>query len=437
MEEKYLTQVVKSNEMVSSKYASSLLENQVMSVALSRIEAAYNGGVMELQAKLYPRELNKLISDPSHIYRDLKRLSKRITGHTIFIEDGKGNFKAFSLVPNAEYEDSVFTITFNKELSKHVFGLEGGFSIMELSVLSEFSKNSSFRIYELLKKDAYKIKEEYYDVEYRISELKFIIGLVDIDLVKNDISYMGTYIDWDYLYEKLDKKDRKYEDFKDMAKRVLKPAQEELEQVSDIKFEYEPIREGRSYKRIRFRIYKNTPSEEVLKKSEKLFSIDDEERQLSFPQDVDTYKPLYDKYIGHNSLTSGDIDIFLKDSKWNIEKVEEAIQLADKQHYINNYVGWIRSCIKDNYSSNNIEVLDGSHEDAVVVNEIKEELENNRNEIAAKVWAKSKQSEIFTDFEQYIETQGVTIEQLEALYSFAELNQAFIDYRFGRPMSIF
>ena len=112
--------LVKSNEMISAKYRSTLLENQIMAIALTRIEVNAKDKDSPLEARLYPGELKRLISDKSHIYRDLKALSKTITGHTMFIEDNKGNFKAFSVVPNADYQDGVFIIKFNNELKEHI-----------------------------------------------------------------------------------------------------------------------------------------------------------------------------------------------------------------------------------------------------------------------------------------------------------------------------
>ena len=161
---------VKSNEMISAKYRSTLLENQVMAIALTRIEGNPNDLDNPLEARLYPGELKKLVSDDAHIYRDLKALAKSITGHTMFLEDGKGNFKAFSVVPNADYQDGVFILKFNQVLREHLFGLERNFTTLELSVMTNFKKSSSFRIYELLKKDLFRSKASVnngrVDVEY-------------------------------------------------------------------------------------------------------------------------------------------------------------------------------------------------------------------------------------------------------------------------------
>ena len=189
-----------------------------------------------------------------------------MTGHTMFIEDGKGNFKAFAVVNNADYEDGVFTVEFNKNLREHVLGLEKNYTSLELAVLTRFKKNSSFRLYELLKSHLYKSRSDInggrVDVEYKISELRFMIGLANGDDpgVKNAMAAMGNNIDWDVLYSKLDKKDRKYETWFDFQRYVIKPAQEELSEKSNLRFEYEGLRHGRKMEDIRFFVYPNHPT---------------------------------------------------------------------------------------------------------------------------------------------------------------------------------
>ena len=109
-------------------------------------------------------------------------------------------------------------------------------------------------------------------VEYNISELRFIIGLANSDdqAVKNAMANMGKNIDWDELFEKLDKKDKKYEEWRDFQRRILKPAQEELKEKSDIRFEYKGIREGRKTKKLLFTIYRNIPKNpEIINKNQK------------------------------------------------------------------------------------------------------------------------------------------------------------------------
>ncbi len=437
----------KSNDFISAKYKSTLLENQVMAIALTKIEVDAKDKDAPLQAKLYPGDLKKLVSDPAHIYRDLKKLAKSITGHTMFLEDGKGNFKAFSVVPNADYIDGVFIIKFNNELRDHVLGLTSSYTNLELAVMTDFKRNTSFRLYEVLKKDAYKIPkntstvdEPRVQVEYNISELRFIIGLANSDdqMVKNAMANMGKDINWDDLYEKLDKKDKKYEEWRDFQRRILKPAQEELAEKSDIRFDYEGLREGRKTKRILFTIYRNIPSNpEIIDERQRI--IDENTvpfRQLEMP--YDTYPELYDELIGHNDLCKEDITLLLKKADYNPNKVREAVKMADdasNNSFINNYMGWLIKCLEEGWGEKG--VVEGSSDKAAVVTAVMDEYDKADKEgLAKKSWDRIKSKPEFAGFIEAIEEEGMDVEQMEVIYSYQELTKAYTDFRLGKGISL-
>lgn len=430
----------KSNEMISAKYKSSLLENQVMAIALTRIEVNSKEKDAPLEAKLYPGELKRLVSDDSHIYRDLKRLAKSITGHTMVIEDGKGNFKAFSVVPNAEYTDGVFTVKFNNVLREHILGLEKNYTTLELSVMTDFTKNSSFRIYELLKKDIYKSRPDVnggaVQVEYNISEFRFMIGLANGDdpTVRNEMSKMGNKIDWDYLYSRLEKKDRKYEKWYDLQKCVLSKAQIELEEKSDIRFDFEGIREGHKMGRILFTIYKNKPSVEVIERQKSLFK-DEMNRQMEIPFDLEQFKPLYDEFVGHNDLTKEDLDLLLKKASFRIDVVRDAIERADKQQYLSNYMGWIINCILKDYKD--VEVIHGSAEMGREARKMMDDYEESKRtgEVQQIAWKRIQKKDDFDEFVEMIESNGFTMETLPAIYAPAEMVKMYADWKVGREIN--
>ncbi len=429
--------VRKSNDFISAKYKSTLLENQIMAIALTRIEVNASDREAPMEAKLYPGELKKLVSDPAHIYRDLKKLAKSITGHTMFLEDGKGNFKAFSVVPNADYIDGVFIIKFNNELRDHVLGLEKNYTSLELSVMTDFKKNSSFRLYEVLKKEAYKIPKKegaFAQVEYNISELRFIIGLANSDDqgVKNAMANMGNTINWDELFEKLDKKDKKYEEWRDFQRRILKPAQEELKEKSDIRFEYEGIREGRKTKRLLFTIYRNVPkNQEVISERQKIIEANVAAfRQLEMP--MDTFPDLYGDFVGHNKLTKEDIDLLLKKADYQEERVRGAIAMADAQDSLTNYMGWLIRCIEKGYGQ--VETVAGSAQRADDIHEIREGMEKNKDIIVARAWERTKSKEDYDEFIGMIEKNGLTEELLESIYPVSETLQMYADWKAGREI---
>lgn len=435
----YNLSYTKSNDFILARYKASLLENQIMAIALSRMEVNANDKDFPLEARLYPRELTSLLSDEQHIYRDLKLVAKTIPGRVMFIEDGKGNFKSFSVVTNADYEDGVFVIKFNNEIRDRVYGLEGRYTTLELSIMTSFHSNASFRLYEVLKKDAYKIGKSnsvYTEVEYNLSELRFILGLANGEdqHVKAAMAKMGNYIDWDELYEKLDKKDKTYLEWRDFQRYVLKKAQVEMETSSDIRFEYEPIKEQRKIRRVRFRIYKNKPKsiEQISENQKLLDKLSRPGRQLEMPLDVQP--EIFKKYVGHNKLTEQDITLLINKANGDTEAVEKAIHLADQQPSINNYMGWLIKCIEDNYS--NIETVSGSTEKAEQLNEIVAAYEQNKEKIGHNLWNKIKTKEEYVEFENEVKSLGMDVEQLELIYNVQELVTLFTNWKCGKGIDL-
>lgn len=420
-------QLVKSNSMVSAKYQSTLLENKIMSIALTRIENNPKSPEAPLRARLYPGELKRLIGDPTHIYRILKSMSKMMTGRSMLIEDGKGNFKAFAIVNCAEYQDGCLTIEFNSNIKPHILGLEKNYTTLELSILTNFSRNSSFRLYELLKREMYKSNKNINDglvvVEYRLSELRFMIGLVNSDdqKVKNMIARMGDNIDWDELYEKIDNKNKKYEATKDFEKWVLKPAEEELKEKSNIRFKYEKIKEGRATKIIRFFVYPNIPEsqQEIKERTDILDKGKYRQTELIY----ETYKPLFDKYTGHNSLTKEDIELLLKKAAYDEGKVIKAISMADKQESLNSYMGWLIRCIENDYEET--EVFFGSEENAKDAKKMFVTIEEKQLDLAEKMWVKIKNKDNFEDFVKHLKANGIILEAFETLYTADERNKEY------------
>ena len=439
--------VKKSNELISAKYKSSLLENQVMAIALTRIEVNSSGPKSTLEARLYPGDLLRLISDPAHIYRDLKKLSNTIVGHSMFIEDGKGNFKSFAIVPNAEYVNGVFIVKFNDELRNHVFALNGNYTNLELAILTDFNSNHAFRLYEVLRKEVYRIpsitpenQNPSVQVEYNISELKFLLGLANMDepSVKNALeeSMKGHEPDWDQLYQNLPRKQKKYTEWRDFQRLIIRNAQKEIEEKSDIRFDFEGVSGAHNkFQKVRFTIYRNVPSRpEVIDERTQMISLQNEKyRQTEIPYDL--YPDLYEELVGYNNLTKDDVTLLLQKANFDTTKIREAVDAADRYSErtpISNYMGWLIKCIEEGWQEQ--PVAYGSAEQGERVQQVIEAYaKTDKEKLAAKMWHdKIKFKEDFPEFESAVEDAGMTIEQLEVIYSYNELVKMYTDYKFGR-----
>ena len=422
----------KSNTLISGKFKTSILENKIMAIALTRIEIKDGCPV----ARLYPGEIKQLLgkNTDTNIYKKLKRTAKLMTGHQIVIEDSKGNFSIFTMVNNADYVDKQFIITFNKNMTPFVHQLKNNFTTYEVATLMKIEKAHSYRLYELLKKEIYSsdpnINNGVVTKEYGLSELKCTIGLANTD----EAGVQRAIADgksWDEIYYNV-VKDKSFEVWYEFRRQVLDVAQKELAEKSDIVFEYEPLKYGSGAKvrRIRFYIAKNEPSKTKpeMDRMVDLIHTMNEEQVASDTDNDGVYS-----YIGHNKLTRDDIIEFMRVAEEDEEKVENAIKLADKQDYLKNYVGWIISCIKGKYEQPT-EVIQGSSEKADTVNNLKTEIDNNEADIAERIWRKIKNKEDYIEFIAYLNSKGIKENTLDVVYDTNERIDLYTNWKTKRKL---
>ena len=218
--------VRKSNSLINAKYKTSILGNKIIAVSLTKLQQ--EPGSKQVMATLYPSEIKRILGNETdtNIYKKLKSVSKQLAGNIITIEDGLGNFHTFTMITNVSYKDQKLEIIYNREMTPHITSLQKSYTSMELATLVSFENNSSFRLYELLKKEAYKIdttKSKFVTKVYSVDELRCTLGLVNLDAsyLQRAVSDGAT---WSELVRLAKKEDKQYERFTDFRTKVLDEA---------------------------------------------------------------------------------------------------------------------------------------------------------------------------------------------------------------------
>ena len=356
-------------------------------------------------------------------------------GRSICLEDGKGNFNAFTLVPNAKYENRVFTIKFNKELRPHIFELKQNFTTLQLSVVTTL-KDWSIRIYEVLKKDLYlsdRNPDKKCKIEYRLSEFRFMIGLANIDDKKVRSAVNKHNPDWDQLYELLPKKDKLYERPRDLEKNVLEPAKLELKAKSELLFDYELIKEGRSYKRIVFTIQRQKIVEtEELKKKQNI--IKRGFVQMEIPLDMPQYRDFLDKYEGDEGFHFGreDLTLLLETAAYDEKLVERAIEAARQEHDLDNFMGWIIKYIeRGGYEDR--PSFKGNVDIPIKVKAAQEALKAERiaGSLHQNMWESYRTRERFPEFIEFLAEHSCDEEAFIDIYGYERACKIYFDWNRG------
>ena len=424
--------IVKANQIIDAKYNTSLTEDKLLAIALSRVE--YNPKeVYPISAKVYANEIKDIISDSKHIYRDLQVASVRMMRRIVIISDGE-NYTMFTMFPKVTFINGVCTIYFSPDMKPYIMELEQRYTKLNLGILTQFKRHSTFRLYEILKKEAFRIQPptDSISIEYSLYEFRFTMGMINAEnpVVRQAVSKGIENINWEELYAKLSQKDKKYERWEHLEERVIIPAREEINETSDIRFDYEPVRTGRSIKKIRFTIYKKDQEAAVIQ--------EEPGKHDEIPDDMLDVCALFKEYDGYNNLTSQEIKAFLDAAGGDAKIVREAIRKADtKRGEIRNYPGWIIDAIKEDYT--NIYTVDGSAEKGEAVKKASEEfdkyMKEHQSEIDARVWAHFMDKDDFREFKEFCRKEGIQVEDLERYHTPGELSQMYADWKFKRKVN--
>lgn len=227
------SQICVENNALANKIFAALIRNLVedsfpeVSIPVSQItiaENSYEGGRKYRQIKTAARVLMRATVDSLRY-------------------DGKGReiaFKMVNIFASCEYENGLIKATFSSILGPHLMGLKNYFTRLNYFELMELSSFYSQRLYELLK-------------SWERPE-----GFCEITLAA--------------LYDLISYPQEQRADFASVRRNALEQAEKDINEKTELKFRWEPIKEGRKVVAVRFVIGEQghrTQKKLQTKKSEK------------------------------------------------------------------------------------------------------------------------------------------------------------------------
>ncbi len=238
--------VVKSNHLIEASYKLSLQEVRLIFLLSSMIKAndkdffSYKINIENLKVFLGLKDKN--------FHTKIKNITKDLLGKVLILPDFDAKTELqIAWLSSAKYynKEGIVELCFNPELKSYLLQLKNKFTQYELQNILNLKSFYSIRIYELLKQYE-KIGERLLNLD----ELKKILGI--------------------------DK--NKYNKYNNFKKKVLLTAQNELEQKTDLAFEFEEQKTNRSISAILFRIIKRIKN--------KTPATTDENKKIFIPSEV-------------------------------------------------------------------------------------------------------------------------------------------------------
>lgn len=206
--------ITQSNKLIESKYSLSLSEQRIIFAMISMI----NPGDEDFREyKIKVSNLAKVIGlKDNNFYSKVQDVTKSILKKTLQIQQKEGILQV-NWVSSAQYIDreGIVKLTFDPKLKPYLIQLKENFTTTKFGITNKFKSFYTARIY-LLLKQYQKIGERTISVE----SLKEMFP--------------------------------RYEKYKDIKRRVIIPAHEQICDISDISFNFKEIKLGRSVKEVVF-----------------------------------------------------------------------------------------------------------------------------------------------------------------------------------------
>ncbi|HFK1812489.1 TPA: replication initiation protein [Bacillus cereus] len=241
--------VSKSNILIEANSRLNLVEQKILLCLASNIEP----NDRDFKTYTFPiRQFHDLLGlSGSTKYTELSKITKELLSKVIEIRAGEELIQV-SWLSSAIYNRNKGTIDmrFDPLLKPFLLELSSKFTSYRLANVVKLKSTYAIRIYELLK--------QYEDLKERtisLENLRYYLDAMDV-----------------------------YPNYANFKQRVLKPSQKELEQKTDISFEFEEIKIGRKVQKIRFIIRSQKKKDNDLVRFEK--KLDQFQHPNTFEQKI-------------------------------------------------------------------------------------------------------------------------------------------------------
>lgn len=338
----------KPNFLISAKYKSSLMANKVLAIALSRLQEAEDSKDGVLISDIKASEIKNMVGgNKGSFYKTLEKTAREMTGRTIGISDPESHmFSYTAVITQAVYSKGVFRIEYNRHLTKYLKEIKRNFTRLKLSVMLKFQNVYAFRLYEILKSEAYprayrQKGTNIYIKRYSIAELRFLLGVAnaELNIVQNILSDKKNP-DYEKAYEKTPEK--VMDTWSDLKRYALDPAIKEINQISDIFVDYATSRSGYGGKvdHVEFKIVLNSEDE-----NEELTECAAEDAEILAEDDA--IDRTYELFNG--ALKMKDVRSIVKEAGCDFIKIKNAFEVYNSQQNVKNITGFMIKAIQEGY----------------------------------------------------------------------------------------
>lgn len=254
-------QVVKGNDLVlKTRYDFTLNEQKTLAYICSMIKPVtaldrVNGGLFILDYEFEILDYIRILGleDNGKLYNEIKAILKGLRDRSIWItlEDGSETTVGWLSKVWTNKRSGKAKVRLDEDLVPYLFDLREKYLSYGLKNILCMKSQYSIRVYEILK--------AYYDLKIgqtdhrtkaeKLKKPKSITWTVELDELKKQL-----------MVDKI----KTYNNFKDFRKKVLEISQREINELTDIKIDFEPVLKGRKTIKVNFTITSKNTTERYL-----------------------------------------------------------------------------------------------------------------------------------------------------------------------------
>jgi len=317
--------VTKSNKLIVCNYDLSLQEQKIILTLASMVQP------QDTEFKEYEFKIKDFIEllgikDQSK-YTELPKITKELKKKVFDIEEGTDLIQV-SWLGGVRYKrkEGMLILSLDKGLKPYMLELKEMYTSYKLSNILTLKSKYSIRIYEILKSNLFKKC-----IKIELEELKKMVGA--------KANYLKVYADF--------------------KNKVLLQAQKELNETTDIGFDFEEIKTGRKVTSIKFYINGNKVNNKAIEE----VCVTREGKSTSKVEKCPTELINDVKSIFEEDITGLEAKFILDTAKGDIHIIKEKYARAQNVAKIENIVGWMIKALKEDYKAPKGKVNGGAFND--------------------------------------------------------------------------
>ena len=233
--------VTKSEKLLKARYELNEVAIKLIAILYSNVKRSDEiGKDYEMRVEDISKLLNK---DYGELYNEIKKAVEELMSNPVFIpdDDNPKNYVAFNWISDAKYKNGTITFTISKQLKPFILDLQEKFLKYKLENILPLRSVYVIRLYEILK-DWYEKSKRYGNKAEKI---------IKVDELREMLEIPKSYR------------------FNDVKRFVLNKSKKELEEHTDIIFDFEEIKTGRRVTHLKIIIQDNPKKIQEIKPQEK------------------------------------------------------------------------------------------------------------------------------------------------------------------------